>query len=235
MESSRFALQKRKIFITELLLVAGMGAFFFVVIASFFVGMACRAEEVKIGRTFYFLVLPADEQTATVWAQNVYVNGGAGYSFLHDGTYYVALASYRTENEANNVRASLKQKGRQTKILPLTVDSFYFTTRAQKEEKQNIEDCVNTLLQCVDLLYNTANGVDTAQYTQEDSRAIVAELKTVLGALREKDTLRTEEILVSAINQCRGIISGTVYAKDIRYLQLFLSEKIYDLQKIYHK
>ncbi|MBQ9081774.1 MAG: hypothetical protein IJY26_03985 [Clostridia bacterium] len=233
MRSAYISFNNGKKFFLEIAFMFGVGAIFIAVIAVSFATFFIGVEEFSVNRTFYFLVLDAKEETVDVLSQDAYVGGGAGYAFTYKSAHYVALASYPSETQAKTVQDTLEKKGTQTKILPLELNTLYFTTKAQRENKAQIEGCVNTLLQCITLLYNTANGVDTVQYTQREARAIINELQAVFKELRQNSPPQTESLLGGAERKCREITVGIVYAKDIRYLQLFLSEGLYNLQTVF--
>ncbi len=213
--------------------ITGMGILFILVIVVGAVSCAAGAESYVVDKTFYFLVLSVGEEDASDRAQDVYVNGGAGYVFSLEGAEYVGIASYADEASAAGVRDALAEKGKQTEILPLTVDTFWFSTRGQRAVRAQVEGCVNTLLQCITLLYNAANGLDSGEYTQREVRAAVTELRTVLNGLLRDAAAETKELLRGAARQCLGMMSSAVYAKDLRYLQLYLSEGICSWQNIF--
>ncbi len=219
----------------QILFILGMGGMFIAVICLYSVAFALRTEEFTVNRTVYFLVLPAEESTSSVVAQDIYVSGGAGYVFSHKATQYVALAAYNDEWAARNVQGTLEKKGKETKILPLYIDTFYFKSKKEKENKGAIEGGVNTLLQCADLLYTTANGLETTRFTQGEARQIVSELQSVFNALKANAVAQTEVLLNYAVKKCREITSGIIYAKDVRYLQLLLLEGVYALQEAFDK
>ncbi len=227
--------KQSKNFFKKVLFFLGMGGVFIAVIGVYLVSFVFRTEEFKVERTVYFLVLPAEEATSSVVVQDIYVSGGAGYVFSHKATQYVALAAYNNEWAAKNVQGTLEKKGKQTQILPLEIDTFYFKSKKEKEIKGAVEGCINTLLQCADLLYTTANGLETTRFTQGEARQIITELQSVFNGLKTTAAPQTEDLLNFASKKCREITSGIIYAKDVRYLQLFLLEGVYGLQETFDK
>lgn len=222
-----------KEFILKNLFVLGMVSLFSSVIIGYFATLSVRMKNFTVDRTFYFLSVKVQAETAAVVAKSEYSDGGAGYTFVHDGQDYVALAGYNTEREAQIVSDSLKTRGRETEIVSLTVDTFYFTDRKEVEAFEGVYGFVHTVLQCIDLLYETANELDEGGFTQEEARRVLKEICGVIAQAGEGGVTRVTELTRASVNKCTEIVNGVIYAKDVRYTQLLLSEGIYDLQELF--
>lgn len=210
------------------LLSLGMGAMF-LTFSLFFVGMmGMKTKKFTIDRTFYFLCEQSKKESISVSVQTNYLDGGAGYALTREDKNYVVLAAYNDLADAQKVAENLKV---QTEVLPLELDTFYFTTAAQREVFSRVQGCVNTLLQCSDLLYKTANRLTMSEFTQREGRSIVQEIDLVLGGLLGEATEQTRNNLQAQKDKCKEILSDVIYAKDLRYLQLMMIEGIYDLQQ----
>ncbi len=219
----------------KLPLFLGMGGVCLLFIVGVALSFLIAPKSYKVDTTFYFLVLPVEDKTVSAWSQNVYVSGGAGYVFTHEKQDYVALASYPTQAVAEGVQGTLQEKGQEVLILPLTLNALYFVGRENVEAQASVEGTVTTLLGCTQLLYNTANGVDSGQYTQNEARAVIDELKRVLVGLQSEGLAAFDNLLGGAVKECTAMTSGIIYAKDIRYLQLSLSHGLYSLQEVFTK
>jgi hypothetical protein len=207
-----------------------MGGMLFVFLCSYIGAIAARTKKFTVDKTFYFLAEEAGE-SVSVFAQSVYNSGGAGYPYEADGKSYSVLAAYNALEEAQTVADTMAAKGRETTVLPVTVGTFYFTTRALAAEAEETEGVVTTVLQCADVLYSAANKLETGEYAQTEGRACIEGISLALNGLREEGS--AGELLVCGREKCAEIASGVVYAKDLRYLQIELIGGIIDLQKIY--
>lgn len=222
-----------KDFILKNVLIAGMVCLFSTVIVGYFAALSARMKNFTVNRTFYFLSVKAAAETAAVLAQSEYTDGGAGYTFQYGGEYYVGLAAYNTEREARLVQDTLKNRGRDTQIVSLTVDTFYFTDRKEIEAYENTHGFVTTVLQCVDLLYAAANGLDEGAFTQSEARGVLKEISGVISRAGEGGVADVAALSRAGVEKCAEITDGVIYAKDVRYLQLQLSEGVYNLQKVF--
>ena len=222
-----------KEFLLKNVFILGMVSLFSAVVVGYFAAISARTKDFTVDRTFYFLAVKAEAETAAVVSKSEYSYGGAGYTFTYDGVNYVGLASYNSESEARIIKEGLKNRGKETEIVELTVDTFYFTDRREVEKYEETCGFVNTALQCADLLYATANGLDSGELTQEEARRVIEEIRAVFSQAGEKGCAAVAEMTDAGEKKCAGIVSGVIYAKDVRCLQMQISEGIYNLQKVF--
>lgn len=222
-----------KEFVLKNLLILGMVSLFSAIVVGYFAAISVRMKNFTVDRTFYFLSVKVEAETAAVVAKSEYSDGGAGYTFTYNGVNFVGLASYNSEREAQVVSDGLKKRGRDTEIVALAVDTFYFTDRREVESYEGTYGFVNTALQCIDLLYATANGLDGGEFTQEEARRVMKEISAVLSQAGEKSVAAVEKLTCAGLKKCAEITDGVIYAKDVRCLQMQLSEGIYNLQKVF--
>jgi hypothetical protein len=208
----------------------GMGGVLFVFLCSYIGAIAARGKRFGVDRTFYFLAEEAGE-SVSVFAQSVYNGGGAGYLYESNGISYSVLAAYNALEEAQGVANTMAARGRETVLLPVTVGTFYFTTRARAAEAAATEGVVTTALDCADALYSSANKLERGEYTQAEGRACIAGIAAALKGAANGGA--ASAWLQTGIEKCAEIESGVVYAKDLRYLQIELIGGIVELQNFY--
>lgn len=215
------------------LFVLGMVTLVSAFIIGYFAAMSVRMKHFTVDRTFYFLSVRADPGTVSVAAKSEYSEGGAGYTFTSGKNNYVALAGYNDEREATIVRDNLKAKGKECEIVPLKVDSFYFTDKKEVAVYEETRGFVNTLLSCVDLAYETANRLEEGRFTQKEAGRVLGEIGGVLEGAEATNVPAAAKLAREGSEKCDEITEDIIYAKEVRYLQLMLSEGIYDLQKLF--
>ncbi len=178
---------------------------------------------VCMDRTYYFLVHDCEDTTASAVAGQAYASGGAGYLIEVDGKSAVVLACYFSQTDAERVRTSMSEKGVETGLLALTAEEF---TLNAAEEKGRVEANLATVETCARMLYDTANGLERTEVSQEEARAAVRGVVSSLKGLRQDNAGglydRWNAELMRAERRGTEIAEGIRFAKDLRYLQVEL-------------
>ena len=176
---------------------------------------------VSLGKEYYFLVRDCEDTTASAVAGQVYLSGGAGY-LLGDA---VVLSCYFKETDAERVRGSMTEKGLETRLLALKTEDFTLSgerARYLKEVKANAE----TVETCARVLYDTANGLERTDISQDEARAAVKGVVSALKGLRQGNEDSFFELwnyeLSKAERRGKELAEGILFAKDLRYLQVEL-------------
>lgn len=197
--------------------LAALGVFLFTV--GLFVGMFVwygRDETtLSLGREYYFLVRECEDATASAVAGQVYLSGGAGYLLTDGGRSCVVLSCYFRLTDAERVQGALAEKGIEAEILTLSTKDF----SASAADKQLIEDNVATAETCARILYDAANGLERAEFTQDEARAAVRGAASSLKGLSQGSFPLWNAELVRAEHKAREICEGILFAKDLRYLE----------------
>lgn len=217
---------KKNFFRKKLLLTAGILSVAAVLSGIFYARVLLTAEVADLGRTFYFLV--SEEENVPASAQAVYLGGGAGYAMKRNGTDYAVLSCYFAESEAKRVKNNLENKKMSTAIVKESGGILYFKKRSEKQNAEKIAGCFRTMSGCIDLLYDISNYAETGTYTQRKLKQALSSVSGVLSCLAKEN----RGGLFTDISACSAaaaggideITRGIVYAKDVRYLQVFLAD-----------
>ncbi len=201
----------------------------FLLTAGLFVGIFWwyGRDEARIclGREYYFLVQDCEDTTASAVAGQVYLSGGAGFPLVQNGENCIAIACYFRETDAERIQNAMAEKGTQTRILTLKSADFRLVGKSAAL-KGRVEGNLETAETCARILYDTANGLERADCSQEEARAAVRGAAKSLKGLREgnSDPLFTLWNARLSAAQRRGseLADGILFAKDLRYLQIEL-------------
>ena len=181
---------------------------------------------VTLQKTYYFLVRDCEDTTASAVAGQVYLSGGAGY--LLEGTAgqsSVVLSCYFNVADAERVQSSMQGKGIETELLSFSTEEFVLQGEKTKFKK-SVEQNVETVETCARILYETANGLERTDTSQEEARAAVRGVVSSLKGLRQGNEEQIFSLwnhsLVNAEKRGREIAEGILFAKDLRYLQVEL-------------
>lgn len=180
---------------------------------------------VSLDVTYYFLVRDCEDTTASAVAGQVYLAGGAGYLLEKGGESAVVLACYFKETDADFVRETMSEKGVETQILALS--GAEFTLNGDKSSERNrIVSNAATVETCAQILYDTANGLERTDLSQDEARAAVRGAVASLKGLRLENSDGFYEswnyALYDAEKRGTEIAEGILFAKDLRYLQVEL-------------
>lgn len=214
--------------------------FFLLVGVSVLACFAGAAAKIEVGKTYYLLTLgeydgPAAEEEGN-YGQSV--TGGAGYLWTNGEREYVVLACYLKEGQAQSVAAALLQKGIGTEVFPISLQQLALRASEDRADGERLSNAVGVADGVLQGLYQTANGLESGEYSQRQAKALLAELADRLRrqeqvvfagekgsyvmALARETRIRLEEI-------CEKII----YARDIRYVLVSLCVSLCSLGEVY--
>lgn len=215
------------------------GAVFLAVVAVFlcsallFVGIfrwsGSASEVVSVDKSYYFLVRDCEDTTASAVAGQIYFSGGAGYLLKTGGESSIAIACYFSLQDAERVRDRMAEKGVETGIKHLSSQDFSVSGSVCAQKNRMLSNA-ETAETCAKLLYDTANGLERTDASQDEARAAVRSVYKVLKGLREGNghAVYSEwnRALSDAEKRARETAEGILFAKDLRYLQVQLCDFI---------
>ncbi len=109
----------------------------FALSVAFVTGGFCYATEMKtskrveISQSFYFLL--SQEMHLSAGAEQVKLEGGAGYLLRAEGKDYVAISVYLQKKEGEQVFQTLQKQGKEVKLLPKEIDTLCFFGKDKKK------------------------------------------------------------------------------------------------------
>lgn len=216
------------------LYIAIVQLFSALVIAFFcYAAVLSRAEEVRLGKSFYFLVSETDHVEAG--AYDARLNGGAGYLLEYDGREYVALAVYLDGEDGEAVQTAMAERGENTRLLQINAEYLYFKTRQEKKDSELYTGALNCLHSCMQILDREIVRLDKGA-TQQSSKRVLEVLSKQLEYLgKEYETTYTAcaEVCQETGARLRELASDTIYGKDLRYLLCELSTKYLELTEAF--
>lgn len=190
--------------------------------------LSCSGGTLDFSASYYLVccyvkddVLSADALSPTVSSY-----GGAGYVFEFGGAYYVTIACYYSENDANTVNASLKRRELDCTVVCAERDDYSLPRAAQKNAALYAGN-LNTLQSLARLAYECANGLDTGAYSQTAAKSVLSDIASGLSGLKSanKSNCFTDEIArLSA--ECDAVAQGYIFSKDMRRLQIAVADCI---------
>lgn len=156
--------------------------------------------------------------------------GGAGYVLEYDGNYYVTVACYYTENEANRVRQNLLKRGLNCSVLCIKTDYYPIQSFGSQKKEQLYLGNLNTLYSLSELCYKCANGLDTGEYSQNSAKGVLKDVISGLNGLKEANN---ENCFWGEIRrllaECEAVEDGFIYSKDMRKLQIAIADTVINI------
>ena len=190
--------------------------------------------KVSLEEKYFLLVRDCEDTTAAVVAGQTYSSGGAGY--LLDVGDQVALACYFSVRDAEFVQGVMAEKGVETHVVELSPAEFSLNGK-RAEERAHIVANANTADTCARILYDTANGLERTELTQDEARAALTGVVKSLKGLRESNEgdLYTlwNAALYEAEREGREVAAGILFAKDLRYIQIRLCLAISNIENYF--
>ena len=157
--------------------------------------------------------------------------GGAGYVLEYDGNYYITVACYYTENEANRVKQNLLNRGLACSVLSVKTDNYSIQSLQNRGKQELYSGNLNTLHSLSELCYKCANGLDTGEYSQSSAKRVLNDVMSGLNGLK---IANSENCFYGEIRrliaECETVEGGFLYSKDMRKLQIAITDTIINIE-----
>lgn len=201
--------------------------------AIIFSVISCGSTKIQFETEYYFVCYTIRDNalSADAISDTVSSYGGAGYVLEYDGNYYVTVACYYTENEANRVRQNLLKRGLNCSVLCIETDFYLIQSLGSQKKEQLYLGNLNTLYSLSELCYKCANGLDTGEYNQNSAKSVLNDVMSGLHGLKEANTENCfwGEIR-RLIAECEAVSEGFIYSKDMRKLQIAIADTIINIK-----
>lgn len=194
---------------------------------------SCRNNALKFKTTFYFICYSAEDNaiSASSVSDAVVSYGGAGYILEYGNSYYVTVACYYTQKDAETVCKSLKNRNLDCEILEITSEEYPLnTTNAQNKSKLYLGN-LNTLQSLSRLAYDCANKLDTGEYGQSSAKSVIEDIENTLSGLLKSNTDNCFYPHIKRLSaECADCKKGLIYSKDLRKLQIAVADVIINVK-----
>lgn len=187
---------------------------------------------IEFEAAFYFVCYAARDNAISAGAISGAVSnyGGAGYVLEYGGEYYVTVACYYEQNDAERIRQSLLRRGLNCNVLAIETGEYRVTAAA---DGQLYVGNLNTLFALSKVCYQCANGLDTGEYGQSEAKSVIDDVKSGLNGLKyaNADNLFSGEIR-RLIAECDAASENYIYSKDLRKLQIAIADTIINIRLV---
>ncbi len=215
-------------------IIAAAGAAVVIVLIILCMTVPSCAGKLGFETTFYYVCYnsPPDAQSASSISTVVRSYGGAGYIIGYDGRYYVTVACYYDNNDAQSVVATLGKKGLGCSVVEVTAGDFELRGSA-KRNAEKYKGNLETLLSLSRLCYDLANSLDGYSVSQSSAKSVLGDVGSGLSGLAAINTANcfTEDI-ERLKAECSDAAAGYVFSYDVRRLQIAITDCITNV-KIY--
>ena len=222
----RIAGKKISPFIISVVAVLAVTAI--ILVATF----SCSANKLTFKTTFYFICYRTEDNVVSASSVSDAVSsyGGAGYILEHDDAFFVTVACYYTDDDANAVCESLKRRDLDCEVIKISTDEYTVAGTSNANNKLYLGN-LNTLQSLTSLAYGCANALDTGEYGQTQAKSVILDVQNTLKGLltANPDNCFSGQIR-RLIAECTDVSEGYVYSKDLRRLQIAIADTIINVK-----
>ncbi len=197
------------------------------------ISFSCAAKKLTFETTFYFICYRTEDNAVSASSISGVVSsyGGAGYILEYGDAYYVTVACYYDEKEADAICQSLKHRDLNCEVLKISTDEY--TVASVAADVKLYLGNLNTLQALTTLAYSCANALDTGEYGQTQAKSVINDIKNTLNGLliSNPDNCFSEEIR-RLIAECSDASEGYVYSKDLRRLQIAIADSVINVKLV---
>lgn len=223
---------KNKIFSPFVISVAAAVVVTVIVCVSAF---SCGGSKITFKTCYYFVCYAMEDNSISASSISSAVSnyGGAGYILEHKGAYYVTVACYYEEKDAESVCREINGRNMNCSVLKIETNTYALKTSNARKRADLYKGNLNTLHSLSRMAYDCANALDTALYDQVRAKTIISDIKGGLDGLLKANASNcfTDE-LRRLIAVCEDASSGFVYSKDLRKLQIAIADTIINIQLV---
>ncbi len=193
---------------------------------------SCSGNSLTFKSTFYFICYRTEDNAVSASSVSDAVSsyGGAGYILEYGDAYYVTVACYYEDDDANTVCESLKRRDVDCEVIKIDTDEYAVANSSNANNELYLGN-LNTLQSLTTLAYGCANAIDTGEYGQTQAKSVIADVKNTLNGLLNANTDNCfSGELRRLIAECTDVSEGYVYSKDLRRLQIAIADSIINIQ-----
>lgn len=199
-----------------------------IIIAAF----SCSVNKLTFKSTFYFVCYRTEDNAVSAGSISGAVSnyGGAGYILEYGDSFFVTVACYYDDKDANNVCENLKKRDIECEVVEISTEEYYVANASSANNKLYLGN-LNTLQSLTTLAYNCANSIDTGEYGQTQAKSVITDIRNALKGLltANTDNCFSGEIR-RLIAECDNVNEGYVYSKDLRRLQIAIADSIINVK-----
>jgi hypothetical protein len=153
--------------------------------------------------------------------------GGAGYIVKCGDKYYITIACYYDEEDAQSVCENLKGKLYSCDVLEVEVKNLSVSGNA-KNNANKYSGNLTTLHSLSKICYLAANGIDSGEYDQTKAKgALDGVMRSLNGLLADNVSNPFTSELARLIAECEDVYyGGYVYSRDVRKVQVAITDCI---------
>lgn len=194
--------------------------------------LSCGGGSLDLSVSYYFVCCYIKDNALSASTLSVTVSsyGGAGYVLEYDGAYYVTVACYYTEREANTVCASLNRRELNCTVIAAEREEFSLLSRNARDRAELYTGNLNTLHSLSRLAYDCANGLDTGSYTQSTAKGVISDVENGLKGLKNANNNCFSGEIERLLAECSQAANGYVYSKNLRRLQIAIIDCILNVE-----
>lgn len=203
------------------------------ILTAFLLPLICCRPKLYFSASYYFVYykLQFDAYSASSISSTVQSYGGAGYVLQSGEKYYITVACYYSQEDAQSVCENLKKQGLDCEVLCASVESYDLPTRNSVNNGNTYLGTLNTLDSLSHICYETANSIDAGDCDQAKAKTVLQDLRATLNGLLRADGTNcfTQEINY-LITLCDDACFDYIYSKNIRALQVAIADCILNVQ-----
>ncbi len=193
---------------------------------------SCNGGKIHFKSCYYFVLYSMEDNSVSAGSISSAVSdyGGAGYILEYNGVYYVTIACYYEEKDADRVCAELQNRAFGCRVLEVETDEYRLQSTGAKKYAKLYEGNLNTLHSLSKIAYECANFLDTGEYGQEKAKSVLKNLKSGLEGLianNQNNCFTTELNRLKALTE--DAASGYIYSKDLRKLQIAILDTVINI------
>lgn len=136
-------------------------------------GFSFTNEDITFNKYTVYAVCTSSHPTDLTAKENATLcqnQGGAGYIYLKDNSYYIIASIYENEEDAKKVKDNLKSTKPNIEILKIDIPSISINNNLETSEKDILVKSVNVFKDTFKKLYDISVSLDTSVISEVNAK-----------------------------------------------------------------
>ncbi|HIU79363.1 MAG TPA: hypothetical protein IAC67_00410 [Candidatus Coproplasma excrementipullorum] len=199
-----------------------------IVVAAVIAAIPSCKNTLEFSARYFFVCYKStdDAYSASTISSTVQSYGGAGYIVKLGQSYYVTVACYYSDEDAQSICSTLVEEGLSCTVVEAYIGGYELPSRLS-DSRDSILGSLTVLNQLGTIFYEAANAIDVGTLSNSAAQSVLSDARTALCGImngNQGNALYDEvKYLIALVDD---IVGDYIYAREIRALQIAVCDAL---------
>lgn len=149
-------------------------------------------------------------------SENIKMQGGAGFLYMNENSYYIIASIYETEADAKKVLTNIIEKKPDASIITITIPQIVISSNLEGQEKSVVNNSLSLFKNVYKKLYDISVSLDTTVINEVNAKLTINEIYSeVQTALNNFNTIFNGNVSTSLLKIKLGLEEIETHLDDL--------------------